>query len=321
MTLYLASRFEPVNRAQLTNQKLETAEGALYYHLEELFQKMGAPWAKRYPEGVWTYFEKVDALPSFLRLRQELLEKNWEGTGAFDLRVALHAAPLERILARGLGPAMDHTRALLDACPRGQILMTESARAVLAEPAGYVFQDLGPHLLNDLLEPAPLFALKPTGQPSREILLPSSLDSYPQNLPAQCVPFLGREEEIERILQTLGSPGKRLLSLVGPGGFGKTRLSLQAAARLVDRFPDGVYFIALAPLSSSRYMVETIAQALKFVFTGGRIRNSSCSIIWPISASCSSWTISNTYWRERTWWDAFSRPPQMSPSWSPAARG
>jgi predicted ATPase len=269
VTLYLASRFEPVNRTPLTNQQLETAEGALYYHLEELFQKMGAGWSKRFPEGVWAYFEKSDILPSFLRLRQELLERNWEGTGSFDLKVALHAAPLERILGNGLGPALDHTRALLDACPPGQIIMTESARAQLAEPAGYGFQTLGPHLLNDLLEPAPLFALKPSGLPTGEMPPPISLDTFPQNLPAQSVPFLGREEEIEKILLTLGSPGKRLLSLVGPGGFGKTRLSLQAAAQSVDRFPDGVYFIALAPLSSSRYMVETLAQALKFVFTGG----------------------------------------------------
>jgi predicted ATPase len=269
LAFYLTSRIEPVNRETLTPEKLALALSAQYFYLEEEFHQLGASWSKRISEGVWAYFENGNLLPSLVNLRQGLIERDWEGTGTADLRVALHAAPPEKILRNTLGPSLDHARALLDAAPRGQILLTEEAKGELTEPEGFVFQDMGPHLLNDLLEPRKVFVLKPKGRPTGEAPLLTSLKVLSQNLPAQGVPFLGREEEIESIIQNLGMPDKRLITLVGPGGFGKTRLALQAAARLTHCFPDGVYFVGLAPLSSARFMVESLGQALKIVFTGG----------------------------------------------------
>jgi len=269
LAFYVTSRIEPVNRENLTPEKLELALGAQYFFLEEEFHRQGAAWSKRISEGVWACFEQGNILPALVKLRQGLIEKDWEGTGSADLRVALHAAPLEKILRNAQGPALDHTRALLDAAPRGQILLTEEAKQELTEPEGYVFHDMGPHLLNDLLEARKVYVLKPKGRAPAEAPPLTSLQFFSQNLPAQGVPFLGREEEIENIIQNLGMPGKRLLTLVGPGGFGKTRLALQAAARMTHCFSDGVYLVALAPLSSSRYMVESLGQALKIVFSGG----------------------------------------------------
>ena len=88
------------------------------------------------------------------------------------------------------------------------------------------------------------------------------------NLPIQLAPFIGREEELAEIDRLLSDPACRLLTLVGPGGIGKTRLALQAAAHKLDAFTDGVYFVALQPLSAAAYLVPAIAEAIRYPFSG-----------------------------------------------------
>jgi len=84
------------------------------------------------------------------------------------------------------------------------------------------------------------------------------------NLPTSLTPFVGRRALLAEIRERLQDPGCRLLSLVGPGGSGKTRLALEAAAREIPRFRDGVFFVSLAPLQSVDAIVPTVAQALSF---------------------------------------------------------
>jgi len=86
------------------------------------------------------------------------------------------------------------------------------------------------------------------------------------NLPAQTTPFVGREEELEELARLLADSGARLITLLGPGGMGKTRLSLEAAQRALNTVPDGVWFVALAPLPSPDFIVPTIAEAVRFSF-------------------------------------------------------
>ena len=82
------------------------------------------------------------------------------------------------------------------------------------------------------------------------------------NLPPERTPFVGRKNELTEIRQQLGET--RLLSLIGPGGIGKTRLALKAAEGVLDEFPDGVYFVPLAPIRSVKDIIQTIAEGLKF---------------------------------------------------------
>ncbi len=89
-----------------------------------------------------------------------------------------------------------------------------------------------------------------------------TLDSRPNNLPVQFTPFIGREQEVSAVQHLLQRAGLRLLTLTGPGGTGKTRLGLQVAAGLSEVFPDGVFFVNLAPISNPDLVVPTIAQAL-----------------------------------------------------------
>jgi predicted ATPase/DNA-binding XRE family transcriptional regulator len=84
----------------------------------------------------------------------------------------------------------------------------------------------------------------------------------PSDLPSQLTPFIGREREVEEVMHRLLHPDVRLLTLTGPGGVGKTRLGLEVARRVLDRFDEGVYFVALAPVNEPNLVPSTIAQAL-----------------------------------------------------------
>lgn len=88
------------------------------------------------------------------------------------------------------------------------------------------------------------------------------------NLPSPATPLVGREAELQAIVRLLDDPGCRLLTLFGPGGIGKTRLAIEAACEVWDRFADGVFFISLAAINSAELIAPTIAQAIGLNFAG-----------------------------------------------------
>lgn len=89
----------------------------------------------------------------------------------------------------------------------------------------------------------------------------------PHNLPNQLTPFVGRQPELAKITGRLTSPACRLLTLIGPGGIGKTRLAVQAGLELLAEFPGGVYFVPLQALESPDLFISTVADTLKFPLT------------------------------------------------------
>lgn len=94
----------------------------------------------------------------------------------------------------------------------------------------------------------------------------SGVLSLKTNLPAFPTSLIGREREVEQLRQLLCDPQCRLLTLVGPGGIGKTRLAIETASRVQDVFTDGVYFVPLASVNSTRFIVPVIADAIGFTF-------------------------------------------------------
>ena len=92
----------------------------------------------------------------------------------------------------------------------------------------------------------------------------------PHNLPIQLTPFVGREQELAKITDCLRKPDCRLLTRVGPGGIGKTRLALQAASARVGEFAHGVFYVPLSPISAPDLLVSAIANAIKLTFSSGQ---------------------------------------------------
>ncbi len=92
----------------------------------------------------------------------------------------------------------------------------------------------------------------------------------PPALPVAPTPFVGRRQELGELAETLAHPERRLVTLVGPGGVGKTRLALQAAAEQIGAFPHGVHFVPLAPLPSADLLAAAIAHALNLPLLGAQ---------------------------------------------------
>ena len=95
-----------------------------------------------------------------------------------------------------------------------------------------------------------------------------TLEAYRNNLPLQPTPLIGREKEVSEVCDLLRGDETRLLTLTGPGGTGKTRLALQAAADLLDDFPDGTFFAPLATLTEAELLLPAVAETLGVRETG-----------------------------------------------------
>jgi predicted ATPase len=133
----------------------------------------------------------------------------------------------------------------------GQILVSRPTRDLL--DSTFELVDLGLHRMKDLSEPQRLYQLGMEKFPPLKTL-------HQTNLPVPATPFLGRERELSEVLRLLGS--SRVLTLTGPGGTGKTRLAIQAAAEAAEEFPAGVWWVPLSTLRDPSLVRDSIAQVL-----------------------------------------------------------
>ncbi len=167
-----------------------------------------------------------------------------------------------------VGPDV-HRAARVGAAGHGcQIVVSSSTRALIGdEPIpGVTVRDLGEHRLKDL-RPERLGDLLVTGLASEFPPL-RTVDRRAGNLPPQLTSLVGRERELASLTTLLD--GTRLLTLTGPGGVGKTRLSIALAAAVAERFPDGVFFVALEPIADPALVAATIARTIGILESGSR---------------------------------------------------
>ncbi len=217
-------------------------------------------------DGIFSIFENEKALACALDIQKEIAAQDWGALKELRLRVAIHAGEAEKRGEDYFGLAINRTARLLSAGWGGQVLATHEAITRSETPKGAELIDLGSHQLKDLGRPVQIFELKHPHLILQEFPPLKTLTIRPHNLPAQPTPFLGRQQELAEVTAHLRDTPCRSLTLVGPGGMGKTRLALQAAAELIENFAQGVYFVPLAPISSAEFLVSTIADALSFSF-------------------------------------------------------
>ena len=185
------------------------------------------------------------------------------------VRMALHTG--EPVAAGGAYVGLDVHRAarICSVGHGGQILISHTTFNLVAGqlPQEIQFRDLGEHRLKDLLRPERLFQVL---HPSLTANFPPlrSLGLSPNNLPVQLTSFIGREKEMAEVKRLLGL--RRLLTLTGLGGCGKTRLAIQVAAELLEEFPDGVWLVELAPLTDPSLIPQTVAKTLGVPEEAGR---------------------------------------------------
>jgi len=183
--------------------------------------------------------------------------------GPVRVRMGLHTGE-PRVTDEGYVGIDVHRGARIAAVGHGgQVLLSQTTRALVDHQA----RDLGAHRLKDLSAPERIYQLEIDGLPGEFPLL-KTLEAGMKNLPLPPTSFVGRASELEAIDRLLEDPGCRLLTLVGPGGAGKTRLALEAAARRVDRYPHGVHFVPLASVSSPDFLAPALADSIQFSVDG-----------------------------------------------------
>jgi hypothetical protein len=174
--------------------------------------------------------------------------------------MALHTAAAIPQDGDYLAAGLNRLARLLAAAHGGQVLLSlatqDLARDVLPSAAG--LRDLGEHPLRDLYRSERVFQLLHPELPA-DFPPIRTLTTQPNNLPLQPTPFVGREDQVAGIVDLLHQDDVRLLTITGPGGVGKTRVALQAAADLLETFPDGTWFVDLSVLDDPALVSGTIA--------------------------------------------------------------
>jgi predicted ATPase/DNA-binding SARP family transcriptional activator len=171
--------------------------------------------------------------------------------GRLRAAVGIHAGGIVQLGNRLAGPGPARCLQLANAAHAGQILISADARARM-QP-GDELHDLGVQVFEDLAPGERLFELRAPGARAEP---PQTLNRMAHNLPVQPTRFIGRDAELAALLRFVA--GGEVLTLVGAGGSGKTRLALQLAARCITRFDDGAWFVGLAALDGS-VSVEDVA--------------------------------------------------------------
>ena len=211
-----------------------------------------------------------DAVAAAVDVQRTLFAHAWPHGVAVRVRIGLHTGEPMLTPEGYVGLDVHHAARIMSAAHGGQILLSPTTRQLVEQhlPEGTGVQDLGPHRLKDLQRPDHLFQVSMEGLQTSFPPL-KTLDASAHNLPIQPTPFIGREKEVAAITQWLRQPDVRLLTLTGAGGMGKTRLALQGAAELVEQFADGVFLVALAPVSDAELVVPTVMQTLSLTEAGG----------------------------------------------------
>jgi len=215
-------------------------------------------------DGLMAVFSSAwDAVAASLKAQSALQAEAWGETGPLRVRMGIHVGEAQQRAGDFYGLPVNRTARIMAAAHGGQVLLSANA-ARLAQsrlPAKAALRDLGEHRLKDLAEPEHIFQL--THPALRSDLPPlATLSERPNNLATQTSEFLGREIQLSAIRDLLDADGVRLLTLTGPGGIGKTRLALQAAANQIDRFEHGVYFVDLSSVRDRDAVFQAVLRAV-----------------------------------------------------------
>ena len=212
----------------------------------------------------------LDACQAAATAQRSFAQHDWPGGAALRVRIGMHTGEAPLMGDEYIGVDVHHAARVMSAAYGGQVLMSESTEALVADslPTDLTLRNVGTHRLRDLAKPERLFQLVVKGAPDTFPAL-RTLDGTPNNLPTQLTSFVGRADLVSRAKGLLDRA--RLLTLTGPGGIGKTRLSLQVAAETFDQFPDGVYFVPLSAVRDPELIPSVINQQLGIATAGNRL--------------------------------------------------
>jgi len=246
-----------------------------------------------------TFLKATEAVAASVEIQRAFARHPWPEEVLVRVRMSLHTGEPALVEKGYMGMDVHRAARIGGTGHGGQVLLSETTTPLIRDdlPAGVRLQDMGYHRLKDMRRPEHIHQLVIEGLTSEfeplkslevidvAISRPEQIAAepfpdekpivIPHNLPVQSTPFVGREDELAALEEMLIDPQARLITIVGPGGMGKTRLALAAASHLLKashngqsksepRFPQGVFFVALADLESVVQILPAVNEALGF---------------------------------------------------------
>ena len=213
----------------------------------------------------------TDAVSAAVEMQRALAAHTWPEGAIVHIRMGLHTGEPQRSAEGYVGLDVHETARIMSAGHGGQVLLSQTTRDLVEHdlPGGVSLRDLGSHRLKDLLHPSHLFQLVISGLPADFPPL-KTLDTHHSTLPISLTSLIGRQQEVAEISALLKSPEMRLLTLLGPGGIGKTRLAIEVTTQMRSFFVGGTCFVGLAAVNDPQLVVPSIARELGLKESGNR---------------------------------------------------
>ena len=215
-----------------------------------------------FPDALNAVLCAAEAQREFQRLNES--DALWREVEGVKVRIGIHCGEPECRGGDYFGPVVNRAARVSDTGQGGMTVLSLAARESVAArlPAPLELEDCGPRRLKDLTEPQNLYALWTGAETVRPPVILRTLTEK-HNLPGQLNSFVGRVREQRELAKLLRDGEERLITLTGPGGTGKTRLSLQVATDQAHLFPGGVWFVELANIRDPAEVPAAIALALR----------------------------------------------------------
>lgn len=230
--------------------------------ISRLVDQFGGRVVKHTGDGFFACFEGGDPLGCALAIQRAFASSDWSDVGGLFIRIGIHPGTAD---ARGgdfFGADVNLASRLLSAAWGGQTLLSREAAEVLTLPSGAYLKDLGPHLLRSFETARNIFQLSHEQDTRQSFPPPMARSIGVLNLPSQATPLVGRESGIRALCSLVLDQGNRLVSVIGSGGMGKTRLALRVAEEVVGEFGSGAVFVPLAPVDRGGQITTAIASSL-----------------------------------------------------------
>lgn len=204
-----------------------------------------------------------DAIRAALMAQIVIREEPWETPRPLRVRMSIHTGSARERDNDYFGPPVNKVARIESLAHGGQVIMSRVTADLVKDilPDGVTLREMGSHRLKDLANPEDIYQLVHPDLP-KDFPPLRSMDVLPNNLPVQTTPLIGREKELKTIEDLFAQKECRLVSLVGPGGMGKTRLSLQVAADLLDENRDGTWFVDLSAVTQPQGVALETAKVL-----------------------------------------------------------
>lgn len=234
--------------------------------LRDLFLRHAGHEVNQLGDGFLVAFERpADAVACAIAAQRALSQTPWPDGLDLRVRMAIHTGDIALVEGEYRGLALHYASRLETAAHGGQIICSEGSAVLLRRglDPGVHLVDLGAYRLRDIEAPQRLFHVCYPEMPPEPFPPPRAEAAYGSQLPASFTRFFGRQAEIAWLGDTLLRHETRLVTMTGPGGTGKTRLSVEVARQLLDPFRDAVWFVPLQEVRDASLIAGAVVAAMK----------------------------------------------------------